>query len=141
MRGVYSAMSNWVPKRLLVTSLLLGATLEFLIPATSAVLTPTPAGISSTWIYGSLGTAENPVYCIGDHTTTPIASRLILEFQHGAEVLWSLNTGWADFGPPDVPQWAAPALRLSLSTGNRARARGGLVSCLAAPRIRVTAQG
>ncbi len=90
---------------------LLGATLAFLIPATSAVLTPTPAGISSTWIYGSLGTAENPVYCIGDHTTTPIASRLILEFQHGAEVLWSLNTGWADFGPPDVPQWAAPALR------------------------------
>ena len=104
-------MSNWVPKRLLVASLLLGATLAFLIPATSAVLTPTPAGISSTWIYGSLGTAEKPIYCIGDHTTTSIASRLTLEFQHGAEVLWSANARWADFGPPDVPQWAAPALQ------------------------------
>ena len=111
MRSVHAAIAQWIPKRLLVASLLLGVTLAFLIPIASAVLTPTPAGITSTWIYGSLGTAEKPIYCIGDHTTTPIASRLILEFQPGAEVLWSANARWADFGPPDVPQWAAPALQ------------------------------
>ena len=111
MRSVHAAVVHWVPERLLVASLLLGATLAFLIPIASAVLAPTLASTSQTLISGSLGTADNQVYCIGDRTTTAIATRLNLELWHFAELQAPNDAAWADYDPPNVPHWGRPALR------------------------------
>ncbi len=111
MQSPHYTISNWVRKRHLIASLLLGAALALLIPLASSVFTPTPTSTFSTLIYGSLGTLENRVYCSGDLTTTVIASRVALEFKDAEDVLWPPHTSWTDYDAPDVPYWAAAALR------------------------------